>query len=57
VADVVLFVWSATTHAVFRAFDAVDKKRFAYVQGTGAASIVLALERWIARQEEAAVSV
>jgi len=35
----------------------VDKKRFAYVQGTGAASIVLALERWIARQEEAAVSV
>jgi hypothetical protein len=53
-ADVVLFVWSATTHAVFRAFDAVDKKRFAYVQGTGAASIVLALERWIDRQVEAA---
>jgi hypothetical protein len=51
-ADVVLFVWSATTHAVFRAFDAVDKKRFAYVQGTGASSIVLALERWVAGREE-----
>lgn len=46
-ADVVLFVWSATTHAVFRAFDSMDKKRFAYVQGTGATSILLALERWI----------
>ena len=53
-ADVVLFVWSATTHAVFRAFDALDKKRFAYVQGTGATGIVLALERWIAKQEEPA---
>jgi hypothetical protein len=56
-ADVVLFVWSATTHAVFRAFDAVDKTRFSYVQGTGAASIVLALERWIAKQKEASGSV
>lgn len=55
-ADIVLFVWSATTHAVFRAFDAIDKKRFAYVQGTGATSIVLALERWISKQEEAAAS-
>lgn len=52
-ADVVLFVWSATTHAVFRAFDGVDKKRFAYVQGTGASSIVLALERWVAGRAEA----
>jgi hypothetical protein len=52
-ADVVLFVWSATTHAVFRAFDKVDKKRFAYVQGTGAASIVLAVERWFGQQREA----
>src|SRR5262249_3173758 len=42
-ADVVLIVWSAITHAVFRAFDSLDKKRFAYVQGTGAAGIILAL--------------
>jgi hypothetical protein len=28
-ADVVFFVWSATTHAVFRAIDALDKKRLA----------------------------
>jgi hypothetical protein len=41
-ADVVLFVWSATTHAVFRSFDNMDKNRVANVQGTGAASIVLA---------------
>lgn len=45
-ADVVLFVWMATTHAVFRAFDGFDRKRFCYVQGTGAASIVRSLERW-----------
>jgi hypothetical protein len=55
-ADVVLFVWSATTHAIFRAFDAVDKKRLAYVQGTGATSIVLALERWTNRQESSALA-
>jgi hypothetical protein len=52
-ADVVLFVWSAATHAVFRSFDALDKGRLAYVQGTGATGIVLALERWISKQEEA----
>ncbi len=52
-ADVVLLVWSATTHSVFRAFDALDKSRFAYVQGTGATGIILALERWIRKQEEA----
>lgn len=46
-ADVVAFVWSATTHAVFRAFDKVDRKKFAYVRGTGTASIVLAVERWV----------
>lgn len=48
-ADVVLFVWSANKHAVFRAFDAV-RDRVVYVQGTGAGSIVLALERWAARK-------
>lgn len=46
-ADVVLFVWMASTHAVFRAFDGFDRKRFCYVQGTGAASIVRSLERWV----------
>lgn len=45
-ADVVLFVWMASTHAVFRAFDGYDRKRFCYVQGTGASSIVRSLERW-----------
>jgi hypothetical protein len=45
-ADVVLFVWAATSHAVFRAFDGLDRERLAYVQGTGAGSILLALERW-----------
>ena len=47
-ADVVLFVWKATSHAVFRAFDKMEKEKLSYVQGTGAGSIVLALERWIA---------
>lgn len=46
-ADVVLFVWMATSHSVFRAFDGFDRKRFCYVQGTGSASIVRALERWV----------
>lgn len=47
-ADVVLFVWRATSHAVFRAFDSMDKEKLSYVQGTGVGSIVLALERWVA---------
>lgn len=46
-ADVVLFVWMATTHAVFREFDGFDRNRFCYVQGTGSASIERALERWL----------
>lgn len=46
-ADVVLFVWSATSHAVFRAFDGLERQKLAYVQGTGAGSILLALERWV----------
>lgn len=45
--DVVLFVWMASTHAVFRAFDEYDRKKLVYVQGTGAASIVRSLERWL----------
>jgi hypothetical protein len=51
-ADVVLFVWAAAKHAVFRAFDAV-RDRLVYVQGSGAGSIVLALERWAVRRLEA----
>lgn len=45
--DVVLFVWMATTHAVFRAFDNFDRDKLCYVQGTGPASIVRSLERWV----------
>lgn len=45
-ADVVLFVWLASTHAVFRAFDNYDRRALCYVQGTGASSIVRSLERW-----------
>lgn len=43
-ADVILFVWGATKHAVYRAFDKV-RDRLEYVPGTGSASIVRALER------------
>ncbi len=50
-ADVVLFVWSASSHAVFRAFDGLDRERLAYVSGTGSASIVRALERWVLNRE------
>ena len=48
-ADVILFVWSSSTHAVYRAFDSVREK-LEYVQGTGAMSIVLTLERWAMKQ-------
>jgi hypothetical protein len=44
-ADLILYVWTASTHATFRAFDN-SRDRVAYVQGTGSASIVLAAERW-----------
>lgn len=50
-ADVVIYVWMASTHAVFRAFDGFDRERFCYVQGTGASSIVRTLERWIIRNK------
>lgn len=49
-AEVILFVWKATSHAIFRAFDKIEKERVAYVQGTGAGSILLALERWVAER-------
>lgn len=47
-ADVILVVWSAISHAVFRGLDPV-RERVAYVQGTGAESIVLSLERAVRR--------
>jgi hypothetical protein len=49
-AEVVLFVWRATSHAIFRAFDKIEKEKIAYVQGTGAGSILLTLERWVAER-------
>ena len=47
-ADVILFVWAACSHAVYRAFDDCRDK-VAYVQGTGASSIIAAAEVWVAR--------
>lgn len=52
-ADVILFVWGATKHAVYRAFDKV-RDRLEYVQGTGSASIVRALERRLSKSGQAA---
>jgi hypothetical protein len=51
-ADVILLVWAATKHAVYRAFDDA-RDRLVYVQGTGMASIVLALDRWVAQTIDA----
>jgi len=51
-ADVVLFVWMASNHAVFRAFDGYDRSNFCYVQGTGSSSIVRTLERWAISAQE-----
>ena len=48
-ADIILVVWSAISHALFRAFDGV-RDRVVYVQGTGSESIVLALERAVMAQ-------
>jgi hypothetical protein len=50
-ADLILFVWAATSHAVYRAFDECRAK-LTYVQGTGASSIVAAAEKW-AREKAA----
>jgi len=55
-ADVILFVWASTTHAVYRAFDNVREK-LAYVEGKGAVSIVLTLERWAMKQQELTLSI
>jgi hypothetical protein len=51
-ADLILYVWAASTHATFRAFDN-HRNRVAFVQGTGPASIVLAAERWAEKKAAA----
>ena len=43
--DAILFVWASNTHAVYRAFDN-SREKLVYVQGKGATSIVISLERW-----------
>jgi hypothetical protein len=43
-ADVILLVWAACSHAVYRAFDDC-RSRVVYVQGTGTNSIVAAAEQ------------
>ena len=48
-ADIILLVWAACSHAVYRAFDE-HRERLVYVQGTGTSSIVAAAERWAERQ-------
>jgi hypothetical protein len=55
-ADLIAYVWAASAHAVFRAFDKIDRKKIVYVQGTGAVSIVLAVERWVAEHFDAEAS-
>jgi hypothetical protein len=50
-ADIILLVASTISHAVYRAFDDV-RDRIAYVQGTGSASIVLALERALHKRKQ-----
>lgn len=53
-ADVILLVWAACSHAVYRAFDE-HRDRLAYVQGTGTSSILNAAERMAERSLAAAV--
>lgn len=48
--DVILFVWASNTHAVYRAFDS-SREKLVYVQGKGASSIVISLERWAINQQ------
>lgn len=50
-ADVILFVWASSTHAIYRAFDNV-RETIAYVQGKGATSIVLTLEHWLNKKRK-----
>lgn len=54
-ADVVLLVWAACTHAVYRAFDGY-RERLVYVQGTGTSSIVSAAERQAEMRQSAVMA-
>jgi hypothetical protein len=54
-ADLILFVWAATSYAVLEKFESV-KYKLEFVQGTGSASIVRAAERWASRLRESAES-
>lgn len=47
-ADVILLVWAACSHSVYRAFDG-HRDRLVYVQGTGTSSILNAAERMAER--------
>ena len=49
-ADLILYVWAASTHATYRAFDNC-RERIEYVQGTGSNSILMAAERWADRNQ------
>jgi len=46
--DVILLVWAACSHSVYRAFDG-HRDRLVYVQGTGTSSILSAAERMAER--------
>jgi hypothetical protein len=46
-ADVILYLWKRSSHAVFYGIDSDMRKRLVYVPGTTAASIVMALEAWV----------
>lgn len=46
--DVILFVWASNTHAVYRAFDN-SREKLVYVQGKGASSIIISLEKWASK--------
>jgi hypothetical protein len=52
-ADLILFVWAATSYAVLEKFESV-KPKLEFVQGTGSASIVRAAERWASRLSRSA---
>lgn len=47
--DIILFVWASNIHAVYRAFDN-SREKLVYVQGKGASSIIISLERWAMRR-------
>jgi hypothetical protein len=52
-ADVILYVWRRSSHAVFYGFDAAMRKKLAYVAGTTATSILMAAEDRAGKEREA----